>query len=91
MVDVGRRYRVCASLIYRWRRRLLREGLAPEAAALPAPPSFVPVEVAGAPALAQPEPLAPGVVEVVGRAGQRVRLAPPVDARVLKAVLASLA
>jgi transposase len=88
--EVGRRHRVCSSLIYRWRRKLLRDGLAPAPAVLPAP-AFVPVELAGAPAPAQPEPLGPGVVEVVGRAGQRVRLAPPVDARVLKAVLASLA
>ncbi len=86
--EVGRRHRVCSSLIYRWRRKLLRDGLAPEAAALPAP-AFVPVEVVPAPV--QPEPLGPGVVEVVGRAGQRVRLAPPVDGRVLKVVLASLA
>ena len=87
---VGRRYRVCSSLIYRWRRKLLRDGLASEVAALPAP-AFVPVEVTGASVQAQPDPLGSGVVEVVGRAGQRVRLAPPVDARVLKAVLASLA
>ena len=86
--EVGRRHRVCSSLIYRWRRKLLRDGLASEVAAVPAP-AFVPVEVAPAPA--QPDLLGPGVVEVLGRAGQRVRLAPPVDARVLKAVLASLA
>ncbi len=91
VVDVGRRHRVCPSLIYRWRRKLLRDGLVPEVATLPAPASFVPVEVAGASAPAPSEPLGAGVVEVVGRAGQRVRLAPPVDARVLKAVLASLA
>lgn len=90
VVDVGRRYRVCASLIYRWRRRLLRDGLASEPAALPAP-AFVPVEVTGAPAPAQPEPLGPGVVEVLGPGGRRIRLAPPIDARVLKAVLAGLA
>ena len=83
--DVSRRYRVCKSLIYRWRRLLLRDGVAVQAAQLPAP-AFVPVEVARVPA--QPEPLGPGVVEVVGPSGQRVRLAPPIDARVLKAVLA---
>ena len=82
--DVSRRYRVCKSLIYRWRRVLLRDGVA---AQLPAP-AFVPVEVASMPAPAQPEPLGPGVVEVVRSGGQRVRLAPPIDARVLKAVLA---
>lgn len=85
--DVSRRYRVCTSLIYRWRRMLLRDGVAVQAAQLPAP-AFVPVEVAGAPTPAQPEPLGPGVVEVVGPSGQRVRLAPPIDPRVLKAVLA---
>ena len=63
--DVSRRYRVCKSLIYRWRRLLLRDGVA---AQLPSP-AFVPVEVASMPAPAQPEPLGPGVVEVMGQAG----------------------
>ncbi len=85
--DVSRRYRVCKSLIYRWRRLLLRDGVAVQAAQLPAP-AFVPVEVASVPIPAQPEPLGPGVVEVVGPSGQRVRLAPPIDARLLKTVLA---
>ena len=85
--DVSRRYRVCKSLIYRWRRLLLRGGVAVQAAQLPAP-AFVPVEVASMAAPAQPDPLGPGVVEVVGPSGQRVRLSPPIDARVLKAVLA---
>lgn len=85
--EVSRRHRICKSLIYRWRRLLLREGVAVQAARLPAP-AFVPVEVASAPTPAQPEPLGPGVVEVLGPRGQRVRFAPPVDARVLKAVLA---
>ena len=85
--DVSRRYRVCKSLIYRWRRLLLRDGVAVQAAQLPAP-AFVPVEVASVPVPAQHEPLGPGVVEVLGSGGQRIRLAPPIDARVLKAVLA---
>ncbi|HEX8486573.1 IS66-like element accessory protein TnpA [Sphingomonas sp.] len=85
--DVSRRYRVCKSLIYRWRRMLLRDGVAVRTAQLPAP-TFVPVEVAIMPVASQPEPLGPGVVEVLGSGGQRVRLAPPIDARVLKAVLA---
>lgn len=85
--DVARRHRVCTSLVYRWRRMLLRDGVAVEAPLLPAP-AFVPVEVASAPASTQPEPLGPGVVEVLGSGGQRIRLAPPIDARVLKAVLA---
>ena len=85
--DVARRHRVCSSLLYRWRRVLLRDGLAMEAPRLPAP-AFVPVEVAGAVTPVRPEPLGPGVVEVVGPGGQRVRLAPPVDARVLKDVMA---
>ena len=87
VLDVARRHRVCTSLVYRWRRTLLRDGVAVEAPLLPAP-TFVPVEVASAPASTQPEPLGPGVVEVVGSGGQRIRLAPPIDARVLKAVLA---
>ena len=85
--DVSRRYRVCKSLIYRWRRLLLRDGVAVQAAQLPAP-AFVPVEVASVPAPAQPDLLGPGVVEVLGPSGPRVCLAPPIDARVLKAVLA---
>ena len=83
--DVSRRHRVCKSLIYRWRRMLLRDGMAVQAAQLPAP-AFVPVEVASVPASAQPELLGPGVVEVVSSGGQRVRLAPPIAARVLTAV-----
>ena len=38
----------------------------------------------------QPDPLGPGVVDVVGASGQRVRLEPPINARVLKAVLAGV-
>lgn len=90
MLDVARRHRVCTSLLYRWRRTLLRDGLASEALPLPGL-AFVPVEMAGAPMVTQPEPLGPGVVEVVGPAGQRIRLAPPIDARVLKTVLAGFA
>jgi len=38
--------------------------------ALPLPgAAFVPVEMAGVPMVPQPEPLGPGVVEVVGPAG----------------------
>lgn len=88
--DVARRYRICSSLVYRWRRMLLSEGVSPDAPQLPAP-AFVPVEVANTVAPARPEPLGPGVVEVVSPAGHRIRLAPPIDARVLKAVLASSA
>ena len=39
---------------------------------------------------ARPEPLGPRVVEVIGPSGQRVRLVPPIDARVLKAVRTGL-
>ena len=85
--DVAKRHRVCSSLVYRWRRVLLRGGVPVEVPQLPAP-AFVPVEVASTPASPQPEPLGPGVVEVVSSGGQRVRLAPPIDARVLKAMLA---
>lgn len=85
--DVSRRYRVCKSLIYSWRALLLRDGVAVRAAQLPAP-GIVPVEVTSTPAPAPPEPLGPGLMEVVAPSGQRVRLAPPIDARVLKVVLA---
>lgn len=90
VLDVARRHRVCTSLVYRWRRTLLRDGVASQALPLPGP-AFVPVEVANVPMAPQPEPLGPGVVEVVGPAGQRIRLAPPIDARVLKTVLAGFA
>lgn len=87
VADVARRHRICTSLVYRWRRVLLRDGVAVEVPQLPAP-AFVPVELACASHPAQAEPLGPGVVEVMSSGGQRVRLAPPIDARVLKAVLA---
>ncbi|ARR57560.1 hypothetical protein HY78_28965 (plasmid) [Rhizorhabdus wittichii DC-6] len=90
VADVARRYRICSSLVYRWRRLLLADGVAADASRLPAP-AFVPVEVASTPTPVRPEPLGPGVVEVVSPAGHRIRLAPPIDARVLKAVLASSA
>uniref|UniRef100_UPI0035CC9B77 hypothetical protein n=1 Tax=uncultured Sphingomonas sp. TaxID=158754 RepID=UPI0035CC9B77 len=51
-------------------------------------PAFVAVEVAGVTPPVPPELLVPGVVEVICARGQRVRLAPPIDARVLKAVQA---
>ena len=85
--DVAKRHRVCASLVYRWRRMLLREGRAAATPQLPAP-AFVSVEVTGMVPPVSPEPLGPGVVEVICPGGQRVRLAPPIDARVLKTVLA---
>ena len=88
--DVARRYRICSSLVYRWRRALLSDGVSVDAPQLPAP-AFVRVEVTSTPAPARPEPLGPGVVEVVSPAGHRIRLAPPIDARVLKAVLAGSA
>ena len=90
VLDAARRHRVRASLVYRWRRTLLRDGVASEALSLPSA-TFVPVEVANVPMTPQPEPLGSGVVEVVGQAGQRIRLAPPIDGRVLRAVLAGFA
>ncbi|MEW6169864.1 MAG: transposase [Pseudomonadota bacterium] len=90
VLDVARRHRVCTSLVYRWRRTLLCDGVASEALPLPGA-AFVPVEVANVSVTPQQEPLGPGVVEVAGPAGQRIRLAPPIDARVLKAVLAGFA
>ena len=81
---VARRHRICASLIYRWRRELLGgEGVERPAS------SFVPVEVAAAPA-SRSASLSPGIVEIVAPSGHVVRLTPPIDARVLKAVLAGM-
>ena len=84
--EIARRHGICTSLLYRWRRKLLAEQLAP-VTALPAPerPGFVPVKVADEVA-ATPA----GVVELVMPGGARVRLVPPIDPRVLKAVLAAL-
>jgi transposase len=65
VLNVARRHRVCTSLVYRWRRPLLRDGVAVKAPLLPAP-AFVPVELASAPTPAQPKLLGPGVVEVLG-------------------------
>lgn len=84
VASVGRHHRICASLIYRWRRELL--GSAGERAA---PSLFVPVELAPSKVSQQSVPL-PGIVEVVAPSGHIVRLTPPIDARVLKAVLAGL-
>jgi transposase len=96
VAEVSRRYGVCGSLIYRWRRALVGSSMARTARSLPPafagaglPVGFVPVEVAG-PIAAFPEALPAGVVEVIAASGRRVRLAPPIDARVLKAVLAGL-
>ncbi len=46
----------------------------------------VPVEVASTGGFTQPEPLGPEVVEVICSGGQRVRLAPSIESRVLKVV-----
>lgn len=81
---VARRHRICASLIYRWRRELVGG----ERVERPAP-SFVPVEVAAMPTSHSVGP-SPGIVEVVAPSGHVVRLTPPIDARVLKAVLAGI-
>lgn len=68
---VSRRYGVCSSLLYRWRRQVA-------AGELGAPPSFVPVVVSGAtPDVAAA--LAParrmGTVEIALRNGRIVRVA----------------
>ncbi len=41
VLEVARRHRVCTSLVYRWRRTLLRDGVASEALPLPGP-AFIP-------------------------------------------------
>ena len=81
---VARRHRICASLIYRWRRELLGSAGADRSAS-----PFVPVEVALPPASHSASP-SPGIVEIVAPSGHVVRLTPPIDARVLKAVLAGI-
>ncbi|CAA9539664.1 MAG: hypothetical protein AVDCRST_MAG91-3730 [uncultured Sphingomonadaceae bacterium] len=86
MGDVSRRHRVCKLLIHRGRRMLMRDGVAVRAAQLPGP-VFMPVQVASVPASAQPEPLDRAWSKWSALVG-RVRLAPPIDARVPKAVLA---
>ncbi|MEG3166293.1 transposase [Sphingomonas sp. PB2P19] len=51
VLDLAKRHRVCSSLVYRWRRVLLRDGASVEALHLPAP-AFVPVKLASAPSSA---------------------------------------
>ena len=89
VTEVARRYGVCGSLIYRWRRMLVGSSLPPAARSLPSPTGFVPVEVAPTVAPMRAGTL-PGIVEVVAPSGHVVRLTPPIDTRVLKAVLAGL-
>ena len=84
VASVGRHHRICASLIYRWRRELLGSAGSQRSAS-----SFVPVEIAPSAAPVRSGPL-PGIVEVVAPSGHVVRLTPPIDARVLKAVLAGM-
>ncbi len=90
---VGRRHGICTSLIYRWRRVLLCERPAADAAtALPAP-AFVPVEVTAAShaaSLPPASPLPPGALEITTGSGSIVRLAPPIDARVLRLLVDTL-
>lgn len=81
---VARRHRICASLIYRWRRELLGGDRRERSGS-----SFVPVEVSPSAAPVRPEP-SPGIAEIVAPSGHVVRLTPPIDARVLKAVLAGI-
>ena len=89
VTEVARRYGVCGSLIYRWRRMLVGSSLSPAARSLPSPTGFVPVDVAPSAAPVRSGPL-PGMVEVVAPSGHVVRLTPPIDARVLKVVLAGI-
>jgi transposase len=89
VTEVARRYGVCGSLIYRWRRILVGSSLSPAARSLPSPTGFVPVEVAPTVAPVRAGPL-PGIVEVMAPSGHVVRLTPPIDARVLKVVLAGI-
>jgi transposase len=81
---IGRRHRICPSLIYRWRRELLGRERGERSAG-----SFVQVDVAPSAASPSDAPL-PGIVEVMAPSGHVIRLTPPIDPRVLKAVLAGL-
>ena len=90
VTEVARRNGVCGSLIYRWRRLLLGSRLPRAARSLPSPSAFIPVELAAPVAAALPDVSTAGMVEVVAPSGHVVRLTPPIDARVLKAVLAGV-
>ena len=81
---VARRHRICTSLIHRWRRELLGQDRVERPAS-----SFVPVEVAAAPASRSASP-SPGIGEIVASSGKIVRPALPIDARVLKVVLVGI-
>lgn len=87
-IDVARRHGICSSLLYRRRRKLV----AGQAALLPQPAAaFVPVEIAGPASAPGSAAMPAGAVEMITAGGTRVRLAPPVDPRVLRALLDRLA
>lgn len=103
VAEVARRYEVCRSLLYRWRRQMRRGELAAVAAAAAA--GFVPVRIA--PELPSPPetkdelPVAPlqntlaseasiGLVEIVLGNGRVLRVAERIDPAVLARLAAAL-
>jgi transposase len=104
IAEVARRYEVCRSLLYRWRRQM-RGG---ELAAVTAAAGFVPVRVApaGSPAVRETKdepPAAPavpestlgsaasiGLVEIVLGNGRVLRVAERIDPAVLARLAAAL-
>jgi transposase len=100
--EVARRYEVCRSLLYRWRRQM-RQG---ELAVVTAAARFVPVRIApeGSPAVRETKdepPAAPapsentlgaslGLVEIVLGNGRVLRVAERIDPAVLARLAAAL-
>jgi len=98
VAEVARRYEVCRSLLYRWRRQMRRGELA----ALTAAAGFVPVRLAPeVPAVCQttgePPPSSPalpegsvGLVEIVLGNGRVLRVGERIDPAVLARLAAAL-
>jgi len=84
--QIARRWQICPSQIFTW-RRAARGGMASRLAANS--PAFVPiVELASTPALAPPKLEPARVAEIeIDTGGTKIRLAGRVDAKALTAVL----
>jgi transposase len=90
---VSRRYGVCRSLLFRWRRQAARGELGGPAAPPAVPPavSFLPVEVMGVPPKGVSAPrIAGAVAEVVLENGRMLRVAEGIAPERLAGLVAAL-
>jgi transposase len=81
--EVARAAGVHASQLFRWRQQLCDR--------VRAAPGFAPVAIAPGPGAPFALPAAPGAVEIEFASGARMRLAGPVEASTVKAMVAALA